>query len=933
MRRVVDFVFVFVVAFFFTACGGGGGGGTSGTPIDPTTTLNGIAVDNYISGTTVCIDTNKNNSCDVGETQTTTASNGTFSFSNVTPTDDMVIIAYGGTDAITGENFDYIIKNIATNKDSNNKVILSSLNTLITDYKFETNSTIAQSQLAVQNFISSNNLQNTIGDIMQNKSSTEFLKSLKIFQMVAAINDTNNSTESAKSFKAIAKAIKENINLKDTNASITVNRDGDNGSKIILSTIYKPVLLSKSSFTFYTDISSSNAFQIEAYDLNGSSLNYSLLNSKDSDDMNISSLGVLSFKVTPTNIINPTDANGDGIYEVDVNISNGITSLIKTFTVEVKKYNKSIVPVLLDTNISIEDNLTIGSIIGSIGLSSSGNDDGIIKYETVNTNNYFDINWTTGNIYKTADLNVTTGEHNTSILTIRAKNSAGWSSEKNATITIYDAGQLNSTATIANQTFSNIYENNSSQTVGTVTVLSTGGPTLTIDDFNITSGGADFNISTSGVITTKRAFNFETEPTHTLKVVAKNTNGWGNEATITVNIADVNEAPYINNKTYVVPDQNVSFEETSKLTFTLNDDDSRTGVSQNITIDVNSSNTGIVSVSKSKLSGIDGDTFDLNLTGVSPGSAVVTIKLVDANGTVNGGVDTQIYTFNTTVRSNGWKYYDERSNNNEHNISFDGITYTWKPDKQWYETPNTILMPVQILKSAKNAYMAGNFKEIAEGHYYVNKSEYIWDVNKSQTHTDLTKYKNANGVDNNITAKNNYFQHDAYHNFFVSMVTVSGYDDNTKLPIYKSLKYNDWTHTSSNFVDANDSNTSYATAENFSQYFNHTVNQITLVDANNTNISLDTECALMYGRGWRIPTAYEMGLQTDDEIVLLEDYYNTYIPAYAGNSEDQIFSSSKNGSKNELLSLRLLTTTSGTPYTWSALTYEQTGYLRCIYQP
>ncbi|MBI3873754.1 MAG: hypothetical protein HY307_01885 [Arcobacter sp.] len=62
MIKFINFIFIFIITVIFTACGGGGGG-TS--PADPqTTNINGIAVDNYISGATVCIDTNKNNFCD-----------------------------------------------------------------------------------------------------------------------------------------------------------------------------------------------------------------------------------------------------------------------------------------------------------------------------------------------------------------------------------------------------------------------------------------------------------------------------------------------------------------------------------------------------------------------------------------------------------------------------------------------------------------------------------------------------------------------------------------------------------------------------------------------------------------------------------------------------------------------------------------------------
>ncbi len=241
MRKVIHFIFVFVFAFFFVACGGGSGGSTP--PVDiPTVTLNGIAVDNYISGATVCIDTNKDNICNNGETTTITNSVGAFTFEDVTLTTDMVIIAYGGRDADTNETFPYIIKNLVTNTDSNDKVILSSLNTLVTDYKILTNKSLTESRVAIANFIDSTNSANIIEDIIANKSTlnTEFLRSLKIFQMVASINDINDSNNSALSFKAIAQAIVANENLQhDDTISVTV----DNTPKQITNFVSAPVFM------------------------------------------------------------------------------------------------------------------------------------------------------------------------------------------------------------------------------------------------------------------------------------------------------------------------------------------------------------------------------------------------------------------------------------------------------------------------------------------------------------------------------------------------------------------------------------------------------------------------------------------------------------------------------------------------------------------
>ena len=117
-------------------------------------TTTGIAVDNYIKDATVCIDTNKNNLCsdESPENITTTDENGVFSFPKLLNNDD-VIIAYDGKDIKTLESFPYILKNIASNKDSNNTIVLSSLTTLTTDYMLETHSSLSTAKTAIANFL------------------------------------------------------------------------------------------------------------------------------------------------------------------------------------------------------------------------------------------------------------------------------------------------------------------------------------------------------------------------------------------------------------------------------------------------------------------------------------------------------------------------------------------------------------------------------------------------------------------------------------------------------------------------------------------------------------------------------------------------------------------------------------------------------------
>jgi hypothetical protein len=935
------FFFVFILSIFFIGCGGGGGSSAPVVDPDPVTpptnpvippsssTISGKVVDNYIENATVCIDSNKNNVCDAGELSTTSASDGSFSFTSTSINSTDVVIAYGGTDATTDEAFNYIVKNTVANKDSNGKVILSSINTLIVDYMDVASEDLTDATIAVVNFLgsSSSNIEssNAITDVVANKSSQsdEFEKSLKLFQMVAAINDVNDSINSAKSFNDLAKYIKDNnTKTDDDNISLT---NYNSVAKTINANQYTPVVLENNTWNYYVDMSPSNEYNFDAYDPSGRTLTYSILGA-DNDDFNISANGTISFKITPA-YTNPTDNDFDGEYKIDVNISNNDTYIIKELTVNVIKFNKSVKAILNSVTLNVEDNATVGTVLGSITVSNSGSlDSEIIKYELNPSHTYFDINRTNGNVYVKSGLpNVSSGDSNETSISVRAKNSAGWSSTYISSITIFEAGELNTTATIQNETFETIYENNAStQEVGTVTIAQNGGHA--VDDYNITSGNGSgyFAISSTGEINATNSFDYEGQDTYTIGVKAyNNANGWGSEATITIKIKDVNEAPTIGTS---ISDQTVSFSENKILNLILDDGDSV--ASQNISsIDVNSSNTLIATVSNSVSSGVDGDGLDITLTGVDTGIAQITLTLTDDGGIANGGINTKTYDFNVTVRSNGHKIYKEQkaSNYTKNNVIFDDRTYTWSASDRWYHdtTNNTILVPVKIIKSEH--YTSQNVIKYLEGHYYVNKNNYINHarIDEGTAHDVNNLYQVVDGAD--IKANNLNFQHDPLHNLFVSTIIRNEAGDG-----YESYTYTQWNDINSSdgsnitYGNAVDNNLSYTTDVNMSvktsdgqPYASTSV----IIDINNDGNITDSRCARQYGEGWRIPTSYEMGVNISSS-----DTYKGYIPAYVGHEDANIVSSSKyDNDRQWILKSHFGNAKSGV----NTIEYK----IRCVYHP
>jgi hypothetical protein len=85
-----------------TGCGGG-----SDATSPNTVTINGKAIDPYLSGSKVCLDLNENKTCDVNEPYTTTNDMGDYALNIAQEHHDAyhTLLVTGGTDVATGEVF------------------------------------------------------------------------------------------------------------------------------------------------------------------------------------------------------------------------------------------------------------------------------------------------------------------------------------------------------------------------------------------------------------------------------------------------------------------------------------------------------------------------------------------------------------------------------------------------------------------------------------------------------------------------------------------------------------------------------------------------------------------------------------------------------------------------------------------------------------
>ena len=906
----------YFVILTLTGCGGGGGGATD-TTTSPTS-ASGSAIDNYIKDATVCIDANTNNICDTGETTTTTDSNGNFSFSNLSDND--IIIAYGGTDIYTGEVFPYILKNIASNKDSNGKIILSSLNTLISDYINAASSDLNTAKTKIASFLNATS-DNLDEDIINKRTSmdTEFRRSLKLFQMIKKLNNgTNNSNNSALSFNALATAIYGDSTLEHNSTTITTSK----GNASVLDT--KPVFLNTTSVNV-SEGTTTTFLNLDAVDPDNNTIYYTIIGGVDASLFSVDSntSGKLYFKIAP-NYGLPSDNGADNIYNLIANASDGTTDTNLSIIVNVTTSSVT-VPTLQNTTFAtIETNTTIGTNIGSVNVTSSG-DSSIIFYEITSTSSKYDINSTTGNIKIKSGATLTVA---TDTIQVRAKNSAGYSNIVTVTIPVVSGGTLNTVPTLANNTLT-IFENKTSGTsVGNVTLVSNGGSAITSYTFGNNNDESNLTLNTStGAITSNAIFDYETKNTYTVTATATNTNGTSTPATITINVNDVNEQPVT---TTIINDVNVSYGLTNTVSYDINDGDSLTTQTVTITSDTNNSNVTIGTITNNTFS--DTSTISIPLIGANVGDTNVTIIMTDNGGIANGGDNNNSFSFIAHIRNNGWKIYDDqkKSNYTNNSVNFDNLTYTWDTINRWYISGTKILMPIKVLEKETNT--GNNLTKIADGHYYVLTSAFINAAQKNATIYNTSDTFSVVSGGTPIFANNDNFQYDPEHNFFVSRIPKETVSTNT----YTGQNYTFWIGQTQSYVVANDTNRSFATGEIFSSSYytdNSDISDVsynTYIDEKNDGNSTNNICASIYGDNWRLPTIYEMGINDDTSSNMspLNSSNKGYIPAYVGNALAKIWSSSRYNTD----------TTKGIVFKQDSGTFEyanlsDTNQARCIYYP
>ena len=287
---------------------------------------------------------------------------------------------------------------------------------------------------------------------------------------------------------------------------------------------------------------------------NGQTLSFAIL-SGNTDDvfsmnansgaLNVNNAVLLDFEATP-------------VYTLTVEVTdNGAGSLSSQATVTVNVTDVNEVPVITNQAFSIAENTTTGSSVGTVSASDPDNGQTLsFAILSGNTGNVFSMNASSGalNVINSVLLDFETTPVYT--LTVEVTDNGAGSLSSQATVTV-NVTDVNEVPVIANQAFSIAENSTAGSSVGTVSASDPdNGQTLS---FAILSGNTDnvFSMNAnSGALNVNNAvlLDFEATPVYTLTVEVTD-NGAGSlssQATVTVNVTDVNEVPVITNQAFSI---------------------------------------------------------------------------------------------------------------------------------------------------------------------------------------------------------------------------------------------------------------------------------------------------------------------------------------------------------------------------------------------
>ena len=289
-----------------------------------------------------------------------------------------------------------------------------------------------------------------------------------------------------------------------------------------------------------------DADQTKTFSIISGNLNNAFSINSATGALSVSNSTALNFELNPT-------------FSLIVKVQdNGVGNLSSQATITILLADANEAPVISNQSFSIAENSAIGSAAGTaIATDPDAGQSKVFSIISGNTNNAFAINPTSGLISVANPIGLDFELNPVYNLTVKVEDNGNvrLSSQAIISITLLD---VNEAPVITDQTLS-VPENSVSGTlVGNV--IATDVDASQGKTYSIVSGNTNnaFTInSTTGVLTiaSSTALNFETQPSYSLKIKVQD-NGIGtlsSQANISVNLADVNEPPVLDNQVISVP--------------------------------------------------------------------------------------------------------------------------------------------------------------------------------------------------------------------------------------------------------------------------------------------------------------------------------------------------------------------------------------------
>ncbi|MEQ9302781.1 MAG: cadherin domain-containing protein, partial [Marinoscillum sp.] len=257
-------------------------------------------------------------------------------------------------------------------------------------------------------------------------------------------------------------------------------------------------------------------------------------------ELSVADASILDFESNPT-------------FELSVEVSDGVFTDEATITIDLTDINEP--PTSADGQFNIDENTLAGTVIGTVESSDPEGDDLTLSITSGNELGAFQIDANTGEL-SVADASILAFESNPTFELSVEVSDGEFTVETAITINLIE---VNEAHWVADKSF-DVKENTLAGTViGSVESSDPEGDDLT---FSITSGnelGAFQIDANTGELSVadESILDFESNPTFELSVEVSD-GGLTDEATITINLSDINESPLIAAETFAVEENSAA---------------------------------------------------------------------------------------------------------------------------------------------------------------------------------------------------------------------------------------------------------------------------------------------------------------------------------------------------------------------------------------